>query len=55
LVTGWGYGMPAEADRPAHVDRLLSKPTKVEELRQALDELTMESHSVEQRTELASR
>jgi len=27
LVTGWGYGMREESDRPAHVDRLLSKPT----------------------------
>jgi len=43
LVTGWGYGMRAESDRPAHVDRLLSKPTRVEELRQALAELTTES------------
>jgi signal transduction histidine kinase/ActR/RegA family two-component response regulator len=43
LVTGWGYGMREESDRPAHVDRLLSKPTRVEELRQALVELTTES------------
>jgi signal transduction histidine kinase/CheY-like chemotaxis protein len=43
LVTGWGYGMREESDRPAHVDRLLSKPTRVEELRQALAELTTES------------
>jgi CheY-like chemotaxis protein len=40
LVTGWGYGMRADSDYPAHVDRLLSKPTTVEELRQALAELT---------------
>jgi CheY-like chemotaxis protein len=40
LVTGWGYGMRADSDYPAHVDRLLSKPTNVEELRQALAELT---------------
>jgi signal transduction histidine kinase/ActR/RegA family two-component response regulator len=45
LVTGWGYGMRAESDRPAHVDRLLSKPTQVEDLRQALAELTTESAS----------
>jgi CheY-like chemotaxis protein len=42
LVTGWGYGMRADSDYPAHVDRLLSKPTKLEELRQALAELTAE-------------
>ena len=42
LVTGWGYSMSAELDHPAHVDRLLSKPTKVEELRQALAEVTTE-------------
>jgi signal transduction histidine kinase/CheY-like chemotaxis protein len=40
LVTGWGYGLRADSDYPAHVDRLLNKPTKVEELRQALAELT---------------
>lgn len=40
LVTGWGYCMNAESDYPAHVDRLLNKPTKVEELRRALAEVT---------------
>ncbi len=45
LVTGWGYGMRADSDYPAHVDRLLSKPTRVEELRQALAELTAEPTS----------
>jgi len=39
-VTGWGYDVSAELDHPSDVDRLLSKPTKVEDLRQALVELT---------------
>jgi nitrogen-specific signal transduction histidine kinase/ActR/RegA family two-component response regulator len=40
LVTGWGHCMSAQSDHPAHVDRLLNKPTRVEELRRALAELT---------------
>jgi CheY-like chemotaxis protein len=40
LVTGWGHCMSAESDHPVHVDRLLNKPTKVEDLRRALAELT---------------
>jgi signal transduction histidine kinase/ActR/RegA family two-component response regulator len=42
MITGWGYDMRGEADRPAHVDRLLSKPTKVDELHRAIAELTAE-------------
>ena len=40
LVTGWGHGMRAESDLPAHVDRLLSKPPAMEQLRKAITELT---------------
>ena len=36
LLTGWGQGLLAEADMPAHVDVLLSKPPKLREIREAL-------------------
>jgi PAS domain S-box-containing protein len=40
LLTGWGYRLRAENDVPQHVDRVLSKPPKLHELRAALLELT---------------
>ena len=40
LLTGWGRRLIAENDIPPHVDRVLSKPPKLTELRAALDELT---------------
>jgi len=40
LLTGWGYRMKAENDVPPHVERVLSKPPKLYELRAALAELT---------------
>ncbi|MDB5050209.1 MAG: Histidine kinase [Fibrobacteres bacterium] len=36
LLTGWGQSLLADGDMPAHVDRLLSKPPKIAELREAL-------------------
>jgi CheY-like chemotaxis protein len=36
LLTGWGHRLIAEGDVPPHVDRVLSKPTKIGELREAL-------------------
>jgi CheY-like chemotaxis protein len=36
LLTGWGQGLQAEEDRPPHVDRVFSKPPKMQLLRQAL-------------------
>jgi CheY-like chemotaxis protein len=36
LLTGWGQRLAADGDVPANVDRLLSKPAKLRELRQAL-------------------
>jgi signal transduction histidine kinase/ActR/RegA family two-component response regulator len=36
LLTGWGERMVAENDVPAHVDRVLGKPPKVGQLREAL-------------------
>jgi PAS domain S-box-containing protein len=40
LVTGWGQRINMEKDRPLHVDRVLSKPPKVADVRKALAELT---------------
>jgi CheY-like chemotaxis protein/anti-sigma regulatory factor (Ser/Thr protein kinase) len=36
LLTGWGQRLVAEGDVPEHVDRVLSKPPKLRELRAAL-------------------
>jgi CheY-like chemotaxis protein len=50
MLTGWGQRMLAEDDVPAHVDRLLSKPPRLHELRAALADLTnsvVESHAPE--------
>lgn len=40
LLIGWGYRLRAENDLPQHVDRVLSKPPKIYDLRAALLELT---------------
>jgi signal transduction histidine kinase/ActR/RegA family two-component response regulator len=39
LLTGWGQRLLAAHDIPPHVDRLLSKPPRLQELRNALEEL----------------
>ncbi len=39
MLTGWGHRLIATADQPEHVDRVLSKPPKMAELRSALAEL----------------
>ena len=36
LLTGWGQRLLADGDIPPHVDRVLSKPPKLRELREAL-------------------
>ena len=40
LVTGWGQRLNTEKDRPSSVDRILSKPPRVNDVRRALAELT---------------
>jgi FixJ family two-component response regulator len=40
LLTGWGQRLMADNDMPAHVDRVLSKPPKLRDLRTVLAELT---------------
>jgi signal transduction histidine kinase/ActR/RegA family two-component response regulator len=39
LLTGWGERMTAEGDIPLHVDKVLSKPPKLSELRSAFFQL----------------
>ena len=41
LLTGWGQRLLADNDIPPHVDRVLNKPPKLRELRQALAELSI--------------
>jgi len=36
LFTGWGQRLTAEGDMPEHVDRILNKPPKLNDLREAL-------------------
>ncbi len=43
LLTGWGQRMAAEGEIPPHVDRVLSKPPKLGQLRTALAELTSDA------------
>jgi CheY-like chemotaxis protein len=39
MLTGWGQRMIAENETPAHVDKVLSKPPRLQELRTAFVEL----------------
>jgi CheY-like chemotaxis protein len=39
LLTGWGQQLLANNEVPEHVDRVLNKPPKLEQLRGALIEL----------------
>jgi hypothetical protein len=40
MLTGWGRRLIADNEIPPHVDRILSKPPKLVELRAVLAELT---------------
>jgi len=46
LLTGWGQRLLADGDVPAHVDRVLSKPPKLREVRAALAQLTRSAGQV---------
>ena len=45
LLTGWGQRLDIEGGVPAHVDRMLSKPPKLRELRATLASLTSSSEN----------
>jgi DNA-binding response OmpR family regulator len=49
MLTGWGHRLIATDDKPEHVDRVLSKPPKMAELRHALAELVKPKDPVSQR------
>lgn len=42
MLTGWGHRLISDNDIPPHVSRVLSKPARLTELREALADLTME-------------
>ena len=46
LFGGWGQRLLEEGDVPEHVDRVLTKPPRLRDLRTALVELLSESASV---------
>jgi CheY-like chemotaxis protein/anti-sigma regulatory factor (Ser/Thr protein kinase) len=46
MLTGWGQRLLEEGDVPEHVDRVLTKPPRLRDLRTALVELLSESASV---------
>lgn len=45
LLTGWGQRLVAEGDVPSQVDRVLNKPPKLRELREALLQVCLPDHS----------
>ncbi len=45
MLTGWGQRLVAEGDIPPHVDRVLNKPPKLRELREALAQCLLKSES----------
>jgi CheY-like chemotaxis protein len=40
MLTGWGHRLITTDDKPEHVDRVLSKPPKMADLRATLADLT---------------
>lgn len=44
LMTGWGHRLRAEDEIPEFVDRVLGKPPKLQDLRDALAELSGGGH-----------
>jgi CheY-like chemotaxis protein len=41
LLTGWGQRLQADNEVPPHVDKLLAKPPKLSDLREALASLVL--------------
>jgi signal transduction histidine kinase/ActR/RegA family two-component response regulator len=44
MLTGWGQRLTAEGDIPPHVDRVLNKPPKLRDLREALAQCVQQSN-----------
>jgi len=45
MLTGWGHRLIATDDKPEHVDRVISKPPRMTELRATLSELAQKPRS----------
>jgi len=45
LLTGWGQRLVAEGDIPPYIDRVLNKPPKLRELREALAQCLLAAKS----------
>jgi CheY-like chemotaxis protein len=45
MLTGWGQRLTAEGDIPPHVDRVLNKPPKLRDLREALAQCVRHSNA----------
>ncbi len=45
MLTGWGQRLVAEGDIPPHVDRVLNKPPKLRELREALAQCLLKTEA----------
>jgi signal transduction histidine kinase/ActR/RegA family two-component response regulator len=46
MLTGWGQRINAEGDIPPHVDRVLNKPPKLKELREALAQCVRQNNGL---------
>jgi len=46
MLTGWGQRLNTEGDIPQHVDRVLSKPPKLKELREALAQCVQQKNGL---------
>jgi len=46
MLTGWGQRLNTEGDIPQHVDRVLSKPPKLKELREALAQCVQQNNGL---------
>lgn len=44
MLTGWGQRLAAANDVPAHVDKVLNKPPKISDLREALARIGSAAH-----------
>lgn len=44
MLTGWGQRLAAANDVPAHVDKVLNKPPKINDLREALARIGPAAH-----------
>jgi CheY-like chemotaxis protein len=46
LLTGWGERLLAEGETPPYIDRVLGKPPRLREVRQALADLALQPAAI---------